>query len=87
MTCTKGDHDTLDPFCGGCGIPLNEIEWCEECAEGDHLTGFPFCRCCGEPLEGQKRWTILQGIRNKIRRAFSVSPIKDWGLTEEEKGR
>lgn len=87
MTCTADDHDTLDPFCGGCGIPLNDPGDCDECIEGLHLhEGHPFCRCCGIGLRGQKRWTILQGIRNKICRRLSARPIADWGLSAGERG-
>lgn len=93
MTCTRDDHDTPDPFCGGCGIPLNNPDACEECDLGLHLHGFPFCPCCGVGLEGQKRWTILKGIRNKLVRGYR-NKLRRWAMlppigdrTEDEKGQ
>ncbi len=49
-SCTEDDHDTLDPFCGACGVQLNDAGECDECALGNHDNGkFPFCQCCGRP--------------------------------------
>lgn len=48
--CTRDDHDTLDPFCGGCGEQLHEAEPCDVCSSGKHDGPSPYCPCCGIKL-------------------------------------